>query len=115
MLRKPEFDIRRSKDGQEYFVLKARNGKVILLSELYKSTASVKKGIESVRFNSDRKGAFVKFRDKSGEFRFTLRAKNNKVIGQSEGYKTRWGRLIGILSVKLNAPLATIVTGYKED
>lgn len=109
MFRNPEFEIKRSKDGQEYFVLKARNGKVILVSETYKSRAAVHTGIESVRVNSNRKGAFKKSRDKSGEFRFVLRAKNNKVIAQSEGYNTRWGRLIGIASVKLNAPNATIV------
>lgn len=109
MFRTPEFEIKRSKDDQEYFVLRARNGKIILVSEMYKSRASVYKGIESVRVNSKRKGAFVKTQDKTGEYRFTLRAANNKVVGQSQGYNSRWGRLIGIASVKLNAPRAVIV------
>ena len=109
MFRKAEFQIKNSKDGQQYFVLKAPNGETILVSETYKSSAGVRNGIKSVMTNCKRKGAFSKFKDVSGELRFTLKAKNNKVIGQSEGYKTRFGRLIGIASVKINAPTAEIV------
>jgi len=109
MSKNSKFEIKSSNNGQDYFVLKARNGKVILVSETYKSLSSLRKGIESVRLNVSRKGAFVKSRDKSGEFRFTLRANNNKTIGQSEGYKTRLGRWMGITSVKLNAPKANII------
>lgn len=40
-----------AKDGQHYFVLKATNGQVIGTSEMYKTSASCEKGIESVKTN----------------------------------------------------------------
>ena len=46
--------------------------------------------------------------DKSGEFRFKLRAPNGEIIAVSEGYKTKDGCKNGIASVKENAPKAVI-------
>ena len=46
------FDRRTSKAGQPYFVLKAANGEIIGTSEMYSSTSSMKKGIASVKKNS---------------------------------------------------------------
>jgi uncharacterized protein len=46
------FDRRTSKAGQPYFVLKAANGEIIGTSEMYSSTSSMKKGIASVKRNS---------------------------------------------------------------
>lgn len=42
------FEIRDSKDGKYYFVLKARNNKIIGTSEIYNSKSSASDGIESV-------------------------------------------------------------------
>ena len=47
-----KFVVTQGKDGQDYFVLKARNGQTILQSEGYKSRSSCQNGIESVRKNS---------------------------------------------------------------
>ena len=43
-----QFEIRESRAGQPYFVLKARNQRVIGTSQMYKRLASCKKGIKSV-------------------------------------------------------------------
>ena len=43
---------------------------------------------------------------KDNQFYFVLKAPNGKTILQSEGYKTRGGCIIGINSVKRNAPIA---------
>jgi uncharacterized protein len=40
---------RRSSDGQHYFVLKARNGRIIGVSEMYKAAAGMEKGICAVK------------------------------------------------------------------
>ena len=44
-----KFEIKKSKDDQYYFVLKANNGKVIATSETYKKKSSCEKGIASVK------------------------------------------------------------------
>jgi len=43
------FIIRRSDNGQYYFVLRAVNGKVIATSEQYESKQAAKKGIASIK------------------------------------------------------------------
>lgn len=47
-----KFEIKRAKDGQFYFNLKAGNGEVIATSEMYKQKASALNGIESVQKNA---------------------------------------------------------------
>ena len=46
------FEIRKSEDNQWYFVLKASNGEIIAVSEMYTSEAACRNGIESVRKNA---------------------------------------------------------------
>lgn len=48
-------------------------------------------------------GKFVITKDKSGQFRFNLKASNGQVILSSEGYKTKISCKNGIESVKKNA------------
>ena len=43
------FEQRDARGGQSYFVLKAKNGLVIGKSERYKSSASLKNGMQSVK------------------------------------------------------------------
>ena len=48
---------------------------------------------------------FQIFTDKSGEFRFRLKARNGEIIlRSSEGYTTKQNCLKGVASVKANAP-----------
>ena len=58
-----KFEIKKRKDGQFYFNLKAGNGEVIATSEAYRQKASALKGIESVRRNAPD----AKVSDVSGE------------------------------------------------
>jgi uncharacterized protein YegP (UPF0339 family) len=53
-------------------------------------------------------GKFELYEDKSGGFRFRLKAGNGEVIATSESYKTKAGALNGIESIKTNAPDANI-------
>lgn len=43
-----KFEIKKAKDGQFYFVLKAKNNKVIATGEMYKRKTSVTKAITSI-------------------------------------------------------------------
>ncbi|MGZ0149153.1 YegP family protein [Kribbella sp. WER1] len=54
-------------------------------------------------------GKFELYKDKSGEFRFRLKAGNGEVIAtSSEGYKTKASALNGIESIKKNAGEANV-------
>ncbi len=48
-------------------------------------------------------GKFEVFKDKAGEFRFRLKARNGETVLASEGYKSKASALNGIESVKKNA------------
>lgn len=54
-------------------------------------------------------GKFEVYTDKSGEYRFKLKAPNGEVIAISEGYSSKKSCMNGIESVRKNAPKATIV------
>jgi uncharacterized protein YegP (UPF0339 family) len=53
-------------------------------------------------------GKFELYEDKSGGFRFRLKAGNGEVIAVSESYKTKAGAINGIESIKTNAPGANL-------
>jgi len=103
-----KFELKKSKDGQIMFNLKAANGQVILTSELYKTKASAENGIESVRKNSAREGAFETRTNTKGEPYFILKATNGQEVGRSEYYSSKSAMENGIASVMKNAPEAKI-------
>ena len=47
--------------------------------------------------------------DKTGKYRFRLKAANGEMIAISEGYASKQGCVEGIESVRKNAPIAKIV------
>ena len=117
-----KFVIRTTNTGIK-FDLKAGNGEVIATSEVYKSLNSCRNGAASVKKNAPianledqtaeeyAKEKCPKFEmdiDKTGEYRFRLKATNGQTIGTSEGYGAKAGCLNGIDSVKRNAPDAEI-------
>ena len=51
-MKHPKFQIYQDKAGEFRFRLKAKNGQIIATSEGYKTLASAKKGIASVKKNS---------------------------------------------------------------
>lgn len=118
-----KFVIRKTATGVK-FDLKAGNGEVIATSEVYNSDSACKNGIASVQKNApvaavenqtvegyatEKHPKFEVYSDKSGQFRFRLKATNGQVIAVSEGYKALASCLNGIESVKKNAPDAAIV------
>ena len=104
------------------FDLKAGNGEVIATSEIYTTEAACIKGLESVKaccigevedqtvepVEAKKHPKFELYVDKSGEFRFRLKAKNGQIIATSESYKTKASCENGIESVKKNAPDAEV-------
>lgn len=105
------------------FDLKAANGQTVASSEVYDTEASCRKGIRSVQKNAPTakleiqteenfkvltNPKFEVFRDKSGEYRFRLKARNGAVIACSDGYSTKGACLDGIESVRKNAAIAQI-------
>ena len=104
------------------FDLKAGNGEVIASSQIYKSEKACEAGIESVRKNAlahvedqtvenfevKKHPKYELYADKSGEFRFRLKAANGEIIATSEGYKAKASALNGIASIGKNAPDAAV-------
>lgn len=103
-----KFELKKAKDGQFMFNLKAANGQVILTSERYKQKSSAENGIESVRKNANRDNAFETKTSSKGEPYFILKATNGQEIGRSEYYSGHSAMENGIASVKTNAPDAKV-------
>ncbi|MCR4672267.1 MAG: YegP family protein [Lachnospiraceae bacterium] len=119
-----KFEVSTTKSGGMKFNLKAGNGQVIATSQTYKSKATCLKGVNSVAVNAplasiedqtvegftvEKNPKFEIYTDKTGEFRFRLKAKNGQIIATSEGYKAMKSCQNGVASVKKNAPEADIV------
>ncbi|MGJ4746333.1 YegP family protein [Leptospira sp. SA-E8] len=51
---------------------------------------------------------FEVYKDKSGEYRFRLKAANGEIIATGEGYSSKQACLKGIESIKKNAPDAEV-------
>ncbi len=45
------YDRRKATSGEDYFVLKAKNGEIIGKSEMYSSAHAMENGIEAVKLN----------------------------------------------------------------
>lgn len=117
-----KFVIRETATGYT-FRLKASNGEVIAISEVYTTEAACKNGIQSVINNApianledqtvegyatEKHPKFEVYLDKKGECRFRLKAKNGEIIAASEGYKEKRSCLNGVESVRKNAADCTI-------
>ena len=102
------FEIKRAKNKEFYFNLKAVNGEVILTSETYKTRAGAKNGIKSVKKNGPDCLMYDMKMDKRGQYYVLLKGANHKVIGKSEAYTTAAKMAKGIESVKKNAESAAV-------
>lgn len=100
------------------FNLKARNGQVIGVSEHYTTEKACLNGVEAVRNVAKeanledqtvepvveaKNPKFEIFKDKAGEFRFRLKARNGEIILASEGYTVKPSCIKGINSVRKNS------------
>lgn len=104
-----KFTIYISKNSQYYFVLTAGNGEPILSGETYTTMQACKDGIASVKVNSQIDEQYKRYKSKDDQRYFVLEAKNGEPLWRSEMYTTQEARDNGILSVKQNAPTATVV------
>lgn len=104
-----KFHLKKGSSGQFHFNLLASNGQVILSSEHYKAHASAINGIESVRKNATREGAFEMRESSSGKPYFVLKATNGQIIGQSQMYASLSSAEKGCESVRNHAPQATLL------
>lgn len=118
-----KFALKQTKTGFNFSLI-AANGQVIGTSQVYASKKTCQNGIKSVANNAplaqvedqtvegfakQKSPKFEVYNDKSGEFRFRLKAKNGQNILGSEGYKTKKSCLNGVNSVQKNAPQAPVV------
>ena len=103
-----KFVITQRKNGEFQFNLLAGNGQVILTSEGYASKPSCKNGVKSVMKNAADAKRFEAKVAKNGKYHFNLKASNGQVIGSSEMYDSQASCDNGIVSVKKNAPGATV-------
>ena len=105
------------------FDLRAANGQTVATSEVYDTLAACRKGIESVMKNAPKAKVedqtaegvrpltnpkFELYQDKSGQYRFRLKARNGQIIAVSEGYTSKGSCADGIESVKANAAKAQV-------
>lgn len=107
-----KFILKKGKDNQFYFNLKAVNGQVILSSEGYKEEASALNGIESVKKNAPEDARYERLTSKNDQPYFHLKATNGQIIGRSEMYESKVSMENGISSVKKNAPDAPTEKEY---
>jgi uncharacterized protein len=103
-----KFELKKAKDGEFFFHLKAANGQIILASEMYKEKSSAESGIASVKKNAPDDARYERKNTKPGNFMFNLKAANDQVIGTSQTYKSAESRDEGIASVKANAASAPV-------
>lgn len=118
-----KFEVKQVKSGFK-FNLKAGNGEIIAVSEIYTSESACLNGVESVRKNAPeapvedqtvenfeqlKHPKFELYQDKAGEYRFRLKAKNGEIIVTGESYKAKASCLNGIDSIKRNAPESPVV------
>ena len=74
---------------------------------MYTTRGAAYGGISSCKENSPLDERYQRLTASSGQPYFTLRAKNNEVIGVSEMYSSTQAREVGIASCKANGPTST--------
>jgi len=103
------FELKQKEGGDGFhFVLKAKNGQVILSSQVYASKSGAMNGIESVKKNCGDDNCWERKTAKNGKEYFNLKSTNGQIIGTSQMYAGADGRDNGIDSIKTNAPDADV-------
>ena len=102
------YELKKAKNGQFHFNLKAGNGEIILTSEMYASKASAENGIASVQTNSPLAERYEKKTASNGKEHFNLKAANHQVIGTSQLYASAASRDAGIESVRKNGATTVV-------
>ncbi|MEM9074268.1 MAG: DUF1508 domain-containing protein [Myxococcota bacterium] len=104
------FDVQPAANGEYYFNLKARNGRVIGTSETYVTLSNARRGVDGVMRNvgeyldylAGRTGErFQVFQGADDRFYFSLYAGNGEIVLQSQGYSdeaTAWNATFSVAS-----------------
>lgn len=103
-----KFIISKQTNGEYQFNLAAGNGQTILTSEGYSAKSGCENGIESVRKNAGQDSSFEIRTAADGKTYFVVKATNGEIIGSSQMYADDSSCMNGIISVKNNAPDATV-------
>lgn len=93
-MKSPAFIVRLASDGRFYFTLTARNGQVILTSQMYTAKSSCLSGVASAEMHATNEENYRRLDAKDGSYYFTLAARNHEVIGTSEMYTTKAARIM---------------------
>lgn len=104
------FEVRTAVDGATYFVLRAKNGEVVAMSETYASRSNTDRAIATVQkivaktaIAAAATGAkFEVFKGIDGKHYFHLRAGNGEIVLQSQAYAAKASATNGIASVQTN-------------
>lgn len=108
-MRYPCFEIRLSKDGQYYYVLRsAYNGEPLLTGEMHPYKQGCQRSIDSVKKNCTNDNRYAKDISTNLKYYFVLKAENGEPLGISELYASSFNRDNGISAVKRDAPLAIV-------
>jgi uncharacterized protein YegP (UPF0339 family) len=94
-----KYEVKKNVNGEWYFILKAANGEIVLISESYKNKNGVITGIDSVKLNASDSSNFEVRDSKDGKSYFVLKAKNGEIIGKSETYETKESAIKTINSI----------------
>lgn len=109
--------------GNYMFELVSSNQKVLAISEMYSSLNGCKNGITAVKNNicgeiedqtsiSEKRHKNPKFElyiDKSGQYRYRLKAQNGEILIVSEGYKSKKSCIDNSFHVKNHAVKAETI------
>jgi uncharacterized protein len=109
-----KFVIGKSKNGGEYFNLKATNGQTILTSPVYPDMAECIKAIGSVREYCRDDNMFDRKISSNNKHYFSLKTPEGVIIGKSELYESMANMEKGIASVKRNGISMTVVEEQTE-
>ncbi|MDE7263531.1 MAG: DUF1508 domain-containing protein, partial [Anaeroplasmataceae bacterium] len=102
-----KFEVYPSGDGYQYR-LKASNGEILVVSEVYTTKDSAMKAIDAVKRNVEI-GEIRIFKDKRGMYKFKLTSKNYRVLALGSSYSTEKSAVRSSESFKKFALKANVV------
>ncbi|MCC6678652.1 MAG: YegP family protein [Phycisphaerales bacterium] len=102
-----KYHVSKASNGQYFWNLRGDNGERILQSETYTTKGSAFGGISSCKDNSPQDERYQRLTATNGLPYFTLRGKNNEVIGVSEAYSSTQAREGVIAACKHHGPISS--------
>ncbi|MAT39266.1 MAG: hypothetical protein CL946_06655 [Ectothiorhodospiraceae bacterium] len=103
-----KWDLRKSRNGQYYFTLKAGNSEIILTSPRFDNKHDAVEGIKSAADNAPYASRYERFTTTTNHPIFMLKTVNGRILGTSELYDTESERDSGIDAVRTHGPTAIL-------